>query len=86
MALNKQVPYKGLGGAYWRITMTQEDIDRGETRVTLALYASQAARKASPLENILTITMVTLKVVDQTRQQLYVEIKKLPDFKNAKDC
>ena len=84
MALILDTPFNGFTASYWKITKTVEDAFINETYVEMSLYKDQATREAN-IKTSLTYTTFRFPAVDLTRADIYGLIKKLDDWKDAKD-
>jgi hypothetical protein len=85
MALLKTVTFKGFEANYWKILKTSEDIPSVKTSVKVGLYKDLASRQAN-IENTLLTKFYDLDGVDKIREDIYEELKLLPDFDGAIDA
>lgn len=82
MGILNEYNFKGIVASYWKILQTFSDTIANKTIVTLGLYATAEARKKD-INNYLTTINVEVSGVDYSREELYLEIKKLDGWINT---
>lgn len=98
MALKKLITIQSdpfvsaLIGEYWVITKMESDKRDNRTRVEISLYENQEKSKPENGSDIGFTPMPLYKMyhvidgMDVTREDAYIELKKLPQFNDAEDC
>ena len=85
MALIKTVTFKGFDACYWKILKTNSDVLANKTSTKVGLYKDLAARQDN-IENTLLTKYYDLDGIDKLREDIYTELKLLPDFDGAIDA
>ena len=76
MALQKNYDYQGKTANYWKITRIIPDYVKGNTLIELRLYWDKDSRDTDVKNHLDYREVKTVKKVDLTRAQAYVEVKK----------